>query len=840
MTVIRVSIDGHKIEVPAGVTILEAARTAGIYIPVLCHHPDLPPAMGSAAVAAVFHGSRRVENTTPGEPGQGCGICAVEVEGWADLVGACHTVVEEGITVVTGSARVRAARQENLVPILARHPHACLTCVQQEGCSQSQCSSSVPETERCCPRFGNCELQRVAGYVGISPATPRWVPEQAPVLEDAPLMARNYNLCIGCTRCVRACRDLRGVEALGFVVDAGGRVQVGTLAPSLETSGCKFCTACVAVCPTGALTDKGARALSREEDLVPCRAACPAGIDVPAYVRLVAQGRSEAAHAVIREKVPFPGVLGRVCTRPCEQACRRGRLNEPIAICALKRHAADGAPETWNPVGRRVPESGKNVAVVGAGPAGLTAAFYLRQKGHAVTVFDARDRAGGMLRCAIPEYRLPRNVLDREVAAIWESGVKFRPGLALGRDFTLDSLKRDGFAAVFLAVGAQLSRRIPLEGCHLPGVLRGVDFLSRAARGERVALKDRVVVIGGGSVAVDAAQTALRCGARDVTLVCLESADAMPAGAGEIARAAAEGVTLLPSRGPVRILSANGRIIGLDLAECSCVLDEKGNFCPRFGEGRECIRADQIVLAAGQTTDLSFLGADSAIRVEGGLIVVDADTGGTSVPGVYAGGDVARASGSVIHAVAAGRRAAESIDKALGGDGAIDALWFTPGAADPRLGREEGFAAWNRQAVVELEPSARSKGFEEIVRGFSDAQAMQEARRCLQCDLRLQLRSNPNPPPAGVLPFDVEHVRSVPEGGGVFQLRDSDRKVVSIKGTANLRRDLLAALEENQDSLWFEFEEHRMYSKRESELLQKYVLEHGRMPGEAEDLDDLY
>ncbi len=725
------------------------------------------------------------------------------------------------------------------MPILARHPHACLTCAQQGGCSRSQCSSNVPESERCCPRFGHCELQRVAGAVGIPPAAPRWVPTGFAVLKDHPLFEHDANLCIGCTRCVRACRDLRGIEALGFVVDAGGQVQIGTLAESFAASGCKFCTACVAVCPTGALTDKGGRAGGWEEDLVPCRAVCPAGIDVPGYVRLVAQGRREEAHAVIREKVPFPGVLGRVCTHPCEEACRRGRLNEPIAICALKRYAADGAPETWKSAGSRTPESGKKAAVVGAGPAGLTAAFYLRQKGHAVTVFEAQSRAGGMLRYGIPDYRLPRRILDREVQAIWASGVEFRPGLTLGRDFTLEGLKKDGFEAVFLGVGAQLSRRVPLEGCHLPDVLWGVDFLRRVAREGRFALKGHVVVIGGGNVAVDAALTALRCGAQNVSLACLESADAMPAGAGEIGRAVAEGVRLLSSWGPERILSENGRINGLDLVECTCVLDEKGDFRPRFGEGRECIRADQIILAAGQTTDLSFLGPDSPIRVEKGLIVVDSDTCGTSVPWVYAGGDVAGGPGTVIHAIAAGRRAAGSIDKALGGDGVIDAVLFARGAPEPRLGRDEGFAAWKRQAVPEREPSMRRQGFEEIRLGFGDAQAVPEARRCLQCDLRLQLRRNPAPP-ARVLPFDAAHVRPVPDSEGVFQLRDAGLRVVSIKGTANLRRDLLAALEDHPQAMWFEFEEHPMYSKRESELLQVYLQEHGEMPRGDDTLDDLF
>jgi NADPH-dependent glutamate synthase beta subunit-like oxidoreductase len=836
---IPLTIDGRKLEVPAGTTILEAARAANVYIPVLCHHPDLPSAEGGAAASAVYHGSRRIENAQPGAPGSGCGICVVALEGSTELVAACATVAEAGMAVVTGGARVKAARQEKLVPILARHRHACLTCTQQAGCSRSQCSANVPENERCCPRFGHCELQNVARHVGILPATPRWVPDDVSLIEDLPLFVRDHSLCIECTRCVRACRDLRGVEAIGFAVDAGGRVRVGTLAEGIEASGCKFCTACVAVCPTGALTDKGVRAATREEDLVPCRAACPAGIDVPGYVRMIARGQTAEAYAIIREKVPFPEVLGRVCPHPCEEACRRGEVNAPIAICALKRHAADGARRGSKPPGARAPGSGEKVAVVGAGPAGLTAAFYLRRKGHAVTVFEAEPLAGGMLRYGIPEYRLPRPVLDREIQAIWDSGVDFRPGRALGRDFTLEGLKQDGFAAVFLGLGAQFSRRIALQGSDLPDVLRGGDFLRRAAIGERVALKDNVVVVGGGNLAVDAARTALRCGARQVYLACLEPVGEMPAGAGEIEAAVAEGVTILPRLGPERVVSEEGRVTGLDLVECTCVFDGQGNFCPQFGARKECLPVDQVILAVGQGPDLAFLGVESRIRVARGLIVARADTGETGLPGVFAGGDVAQAPGSVIQAVAAGRRAAESIDKALGGDGVIDAVLFARGAPEPRLGCDKGFSSWAREAVPERDPAVRRHSFAEISLGLGSAQAVREARRCLQCDLRLTLRSNPAPP-ASLLPFDAEHILRVPEGEGVFRLLDAGNKVVSIKGTATLRQDLTAALEDGRPAAWFEFEEEKMYSRRESELLQAHLQEHGEMPVGGDDLDDLY
>jgi len=761
------------------------------------------------------------------------------VEGQADPVGSCATPAEAGMVVVTVNDRIQARRREKLMPILSRHRHACLTCAQQEGCSRTQCSSNVPENERCCPQFGHCELQNVANHVGIPPATPKWTPTDFAVIKSHPLFERDYNLCIGCTRCVRACRDLRGIAAIGFVVDAGGRVQVGTLADSLEASGCKFCTACVEVCPTGALADKGVSPGKREEDLVPCRAACPAHIDVPGYVRMIAQGRRDEAHAIIREKVPLPGVLGRVCIHPCEEACRRGQVNQSIAICALERYAADGAPGRWKQAGRRAPDTGKNVAVVGAGPAGLTAAFYLRKKGHAVTVFEVQSQAGGMMRFGIPAYRLPRPMLDDELQSIWDTGVEFKPKQTLGQDFTLESLRQNGCEAVFLGVGAPLSRRIPLEGCDLPDVLWGVDFLRQVARGEKVRLKDNVVVIGGGNVAVDVALTAIRCGAQTVSMACLESKGEIPAGAWEIEGAVAEGVKVLPSWGLERIISENGRITSLDLVECTCVFDENGNFCPQFSDRKECILADQIILAVGQVCNLGFLGAGGPIQVNRGLIVVNAANLETGMQGVYAGGDVTQAPGAIIHAIAAGRQAAAAIDKALGGDGEIEEVLFSRGAPDPKLGRHENFACWPRERVPERDAASRKLSFEEIALGFTDEQAVQEARRCLQCDLRLHLRCNPAPPVKAV-PFDAEHIGQVTEAEGVFQLLDGEHRVLSIKGTANLRQALLAARDANSKAAWFEFEEDTMYSKRESELLQKYLQQHGEMPTSGGELDDLF
>jgi NADPH-dependent glutamate synthase beta subunit-like oxidoreductase len=822
--------------VPEGTTILEAGRKADIYIPSLCFHPDLPPAKDRPAVEAVFHGHHKIENARPGQFCKGCGICVVEVAGSSELVGACATPVADGMVVTSQNERIEAKRRKNLLPIMARHRHACLTCAQQDGCALSPCSTDVPEAERCCEQFGHCELQQVARYVGIPDSTPRWVPTDYPVLKDDPLFKRDYNLCIGCTRCVRACRDLRGIEALGFVFDENGQAQVGTVAETLEDSGCKFCTACVAVCPTGALVDKSAAPAAREADLLPCAAACPAHIDVPGYLRMCAAGKRDEAHAIIREKVPFAGVLGRVCTHPCEAVCRRGEVNDAIAICALKRYAADGEKGLWKIGNKMAADSGKKVAVVGAGPAGLTAAFYLRKKGHNVTVFDANPEAGGMLRYGIPRFRLPRKILDGEIAEILDLGIELITARTLGKDLSLDQLTNNGYDAVLLAVGAQGSRSIPLDGCHVPDVIQGAEFIQQVAQGEEVKLKDNVVVIGGGNVAVDAAMTARRCGAVNVTMACLECLEEMPANPQVLEKARSEGVEVMPSRGLERIISADDKVAAVDLVECTGVLDEQGQFCPQFSETRECISVDQVIIAVGQATDLSFLGDNSTIKTDRGLIVVHPVSLETDAKGIYAGGDVTTAPGTIIDAIAAGRQAASSIDRVFGGSGDIDEILFSRDDPNPFLGRDDKFAFQAREIVPQLNPTTRIQGFEEIAKSYSDEQAIREARRCLQCDLRLQLGCNPAPPESW-LRFDEAHINRVPESEGVFKLLDANQHVLSIKGTVNLRQDLLAALKDLPNASLFAYEEEKMYSQRESEMLQQYLKQHGEMPaGEGEDL----
>ena len=465
MKLVSLVIDGRAVEARPQSTILEAAAEAGIYIPALCRHPDLIAASKCGPSPEIFQGCEKISSDGNAYPG--CKLCAVRVEGSANTL-ACETGVREGMRIQTGTPDVRQARQEALAVLLRDHPRACLLCAQKEGCSREPCSTNVPVEERCCPLLGRCELEKIADHVGIPGNLGKFKPRGIPPLEAAPLFKRDYNLCIGCTRCVRACGELRGVEALGYVMRQGA-ARVGTLhGPALKQAGCRFCGACVEVCPTGALTDLKPFSLQeREEALLPCRAACPAELDIPAYLRAIADADPDLALSIIYEKAPFPGVLGMVCNHPCEEACRRGELDQPVAVCNLKRFASEnGAPPEIQP---QFPPTGKKVAVIGAGPAGLTAAFYLNSYGHDVTIFESEEKPGGMLRYGIPEYRLSRPVLDADISRLLR-GIELRTRTALGKDFQLAELLNGGFDSVFLYERPATT----IQGADSAGVCWGV------------------------------------------------------------------------------------------------------------------------------------------------------------------------------------------------------------------------------------------------------------------------------------------------------------------------------------------------------------------------------
>jgi formate dehydrogenase beta subunit len=836
---VTLTIDDTKVAVPAGTTILQAAASADIYIPTLCYHPSLPTSKGLQPSDFVYRGDSKI-TTDNHDAYEGCRLCLVEVQGTDEFQTACNTPVAEGMVVHTQSPEIQKERRKNLFPYLVHHPHSCLTCAQKQGCSRTQCSSNVPEEERCCPKLGICELEKIVEYVGLPEGLPKYTPRNIPVLDAEPLFNKDYNLCIGCTRCVRACQELRGVKAIGFA-NSNGEVVVGCVdGPTLAACACKFCTACVEVCPTGALTDKiEITSANKEEALVPCVAACPAGVEVPRYIRLVADGKYAEAEAVIREKVPFPAVLGRVCFHPCEEACRRGEVNEPMAICDLKRFAADQYSDLWKSNLRTAPPTGKKVAIVGSGPTGLTAAYYLQVLGHQVTVFEAEGEPGGMLRWGIPAYRLPTDVVEREIDELLSLGIELRTNTPVGAGPSLQDLRQE-YDAALLALGAQQARRIPVEGADLADVLWGMDFLRETRQGKETKLPPRVVVIGGGGVATDVALTALRLGAKEVQVACLECREEMPANEWEIEEAIEEGVILHPSWGPRTILSDNGKVKGVELVCCTSVFDEQGRFNPSFDETRTTsLEADAVILAIGQASDLTLV-EGTGVEVQRGLIQVDKGTHQTGVEGVYAAGEVVSGPAMVIDAINVGRQAAISIDKYLGGEGNIAQALAPAEEFDPYLGRQEGFATLARVPMPALPADRRHEGFDEVYLGYDEEMARQEASRCLRCDYRLHIVA-PVMPPEKWLPFSAEVVETVPELAGVYQLLDADKAVLAIKGVLNMRQALAADLESNHQARFFIFEEDEMYTKRESELLQQYLQQHGELPGGgADELDELF
>jgi NADPH-dependent glutamate synthase beta subunit-like oxidoreductase len=832
---VRLTIDDVPVEVPENTTILDAARSAEIYIPTLCSHPDLPPGKGTKGGDPVYWGSEKLE----GEPHEyeGCRLCLVEIQGEDGLKQSCVNVVSEGMVIHSNTQSVQDKRQENLMEIMKDHPHACLLCAQVEGCSREPCSLNVPVNERCCPELGKCEIQKVADYIGIREDTPRYVPKDRPVVEDEPLYNRDYNICIACNRCVRACNDFRGVGALGLTYHDGNFV-VGPLGPTLKESNCKFCGTCVEVCPTGALTDK--KVISdRERDLVPCTGECPVDMDVPRYNYLISQGRHAEAAAVVRETTPIVYSLGSICFHPCENECTRNEVNEPIAICALKRFATEQDNDAWKSLILTPTPTGKKVAIIGSGPSGLSAGYYLQRKGHAVTIFESLPEFGGMMRYAFPEYRLPKEILQKDIDTIAEFGVEFKANTAIGKDITFQDLRDQGFDAIFIGVGGQLSKRIPLEGSDLPGVLWGLDFLRDVRTGKDVKIEGRAVVIGGGNVAIDVALTALRLGASEIQLACLESREEMPAFGHEIEQAIEEGVKINVSWGPKRIIETDGKITGIELKRCTSVFDENRRFNPKYDESETIIiETDNVLLAIGQSTDLSFL-EGSGVETVGPGIKVQEGSLETNVPGVYAGGEVVSGPASVIDSIALGQKAAIAMDKYLGGDGNIREVLLEEEEPNPYLGKEEGFADKPKVTIPVVPIEERAGGFEQIELGYDENSAMEEAKRCLRCDLRLTLGCNPMPPEKW-LPLTEENIATVPDSEGVFQLLDESKMIIYISGVMNMQKSLNEQLQTRENARFFVWEEDKMYTKRESELIQQFLQVNGKLPEGNDELDDLF
>jgi NADPH-dependent glutamate synthase beta subunit-like oxidoreductase len=462
----------------------------------------------------------------------------------------------------------------------------------------------------------------------------------------------------------------------------------------------------------------------------PCQNSCPAGIDIPRYVRLIQDGKCPEAVAVIREKVPFPAVLGYVCVHFCEAKCRRGQLEEAIAIKELKRFAADRDNGLWKERSRRLPSSGRKVAIIGSGPAGLTAGFYLAKAGHQVIVHESLPVAGGMLRVGIPRYRLPAEVLDKEIQDIVDHGVEIKTN---SRVESVDALLDAGADAVFIGTGAHRGLGMGIDGEDSPGVVDGASFLRDIGLEKPVTMGKRVVVVGGGNVAVDAARSALRLGAEEVTIVYRRSRTQMPAADEEVEAALAEGIKLEYLTNPSRITGQSGALDVTCLRMALGKVDRSGRPRPEPIEGSEFgIACDTLIKAIGQDSETpEGFGVEVA---RAGRITVDADTMASSRPGVFAGGDIVTGPASVIEAIADGRRAAKAIDQYLGGNGDIDEI-LAPVEEAVDYAPPESDEAEYRPSVEEVAVSQRTTCFEMAELGFADADGKVECARCLRCDL---------------------------------------------------------------------------------------------------------
>jgi len=471
----------------------------------------------------------------------------------------------------------------------------------------------------------------------------------------------------------------------------------------------------------------------------PCKAKCPAGVDVQGYVALICQGKFKEALELIRQKNPLPAVCGRVCTHPCETECNRGKVDTPIAIAALKRFAADyetsvEAEEITPPL--RTKE--EKIAVIGSGPAGLTAAHDLVKMGYGVTIFEALSTPGGMLAVGIPEYRLPKKVLQNEIEAIQKLGVEIKLNSPIGKNgLTLDKLWKQGYKAIFIAVGAHSSMKLDVPGEKLEGVYHGVSFLRDVNLGKEVTVGERVAIVGGGNVAIDAARTAFRLGSKEVFIVYRRSRQEMPASEEEIEGAEQEGIKINYLAAPVRIVGKDGKVAGMECIRMELgEPDASGRRRPIPIKGSEfVIDADMVIPAIGQAPDLAFLPEDSKFEItRRGTLEVDDRSLATNIPGVFAGGDAVKGPATVIEAIAAGRKVAISIDSYLQEESLPPEEEPLPTVTIEDIDLRE-VERKNRAVMPAIPIKKRSHSFTEVNLGFSQEVAIDEANRCLNCGI---------------------------------------------------------------------------------------------------------
>jgi formate dehydrogenase (NADP+) beta subunit len=543
--------------------------------------------------------------------------------------------------------------------------------------------------------------------------------------------------CLGLGSCVKACP----FEAIRLGADG---------LPIIDPEACRACGACVKACPRGVIAVRGmtARLLHLNVDsdcLAPCRQKCPGQINIPRYIEQIRAGDYDGAVMTIKERNPLLVVCGRVCPRPCESVCRRGHVDEPVGVNMLKRFVADRELRG----GSHLPvecakNTGKRVAIVGGGPAGLSCAYFLRRLGHSPVIFDMMPALGGQLRYGIPEYRLPKADLDWEIQGILDLGVEVRLNTAFGRDFTLESLKEEGFDAFFLGIGAWRASSMRCECEDAPGVLGGIEFLTAHALGEKIDVGKRVIVVGGGNTAIDAARTCVRLGVESV-LMYRRTRNEMPANPEEIVGAEEEGVKFLFLAAPKRVvLDAQGRAEGLEYAQMRLgEPDASGRRRPEEIPGSETVlEADLIIPAIGQKPDIGCLYGDdeNACAIDATkwqTIVADPVTFQTAAPGVFTAGDAYTGPDLVISAVGDGRKAARSIHfHLLVGSISMPANLQRGMLPHTLFDHVENVRKKNRATMPHLcTPEERTCSFFEVEGALSEEQALEEAQRCLRCGL---------------------------------------------------------------------------------------------------------
>jgi heterodisulfide reductase subunit A2 len=549
--------------------------------------------------------------------------------------------------------------------------------------------------------------------------------------------------CMGCAACVIACKQWHDIPAGPASWMRVQSIEEGVF-PNVYLgylpSRCLNCenAACVEACPAGAVSKREKdgivlvdrdKCLGRDACGNDCSDACPAGTDVRGFVSLIKQGKYEDAWRLVVESNPFPGVCGRVCVHPCESACARGQVDEPVAINALERLASEHMSPNPLHVPYLAERRSEKVAVVGSGPAGLTCAYHLARLGYRVTVFEALPVAGGMLRIGIPKYHLPKEILDREIAFIENCGVEIKTNKRLGENLSKTDLEQ--YAAVFLSTGAHKQKTLDIPGKDLKGVMTGIDFLAKVNSDENVDLGKQILVVGGGDVAIDCARSAIRLGASEVHIACLESLEQMPANPTGIAEAEEEGIKIHPSRSFSRILGANGHCDGVECVNLhSMKFEQDGTLHLDVIEKSEhVLPADTIILAIGQALDTKVL--PEGLEVNNGRIVID-ETGATSLPNYFAGGDAAIPEWRVAYAIGSGRRAAEAINRQIRGLPAVESP-STSKTRKSQFSDTETFEKMERVSTEKLAVSNRISGFPEVELTLTDEQGKKEANRCLEC-----------------------------------------------------------------------------------------------------------